>query len=46
MYKEVRIQIETLGFTVISYDFGRPWGGFLVINESIESNSDLSDGEA
>ena len=27
-------EIESLGFNIISYDFNRPWGGFLLIDES------------
>ena len=27
-------KIESFGFFVVSYDFEKPWGGFLVINES------------
>ena len=33
-YQEIKNQIEILGFSIISYDFERPWGGFLVIDES------------
>jgi hypothetical protein len=33
-YKEIREEIESLGFNVIDYDFNRPWGGFLLIDES------------
>ena len=33
-YKEIREEIENLGFNVIDYDFNRPWGGFLLIDES------------
>ena len=33
-YKEIREEIEHLGFNVIDYDFNRPWGGFLLIDES------------
>jgi len=34
IYNEIKMQIEASGFTVISYDFDRPWGGFLVIDET------------
>ena len=34
MYQEIKKEIESLGFLVISNDFERPWGGFLVIDES------------
>ena len=27
-------QIESLGFNIIGHDFNRPWGGFLLIDES------------
>lgn len=33
-FNEIKVHIEALGFTIESYDFDRPWGGFLVINES------------
>ena len=33
-YKDIREEIESLGFNVIDYDFDRPWGGFLRIDES------------
>jgi len=33
-YKEIREEIESLGFNVIDCDFNRPWGGFLLIDES------------
>ena len=31
---EVENEISDLGFEIISKDFERPWGGFLVINEN------------
>ena len=34
MFKEIERLIESLGFKIISKDFNRPWGGFLVIDES------------
>lgn len=34
MYVELKKEIESLGFNVVSHDFERPWGGFLVIDES------------
>ena len=37
-YKEIIEEIECLGFNVISFDFNRPWGGFLLINESQSQN--------
>lgn len=30
---EIKSEIEDLGFRIVSYDFNRPWGGFLVIDE-------------
>jgi hypothetical protein len=33
-FTEIKNKIESLGFSVISYDFERPWGGCLVIKES------------
>ncbi len=32
-YKEIEVKIKSLGFNIISKDFQRPWGGFLVIDE-------------
>ena len=32
-YKEIEEKIKSLGFNIISKDFQRPWGGFLVIDE-------------
>lgn len=34
IYLGTRKEIETLGFKIIGYDFNRPWGGFLLIDES------------
>ena len=34
MYQEIKKEIESFGFSVVSYDFERPWGGFLVIDET------------
>ena len=33
-YLETEELIKSKGFSIISKDFERPWGGFLVINES------------
>jgi mannose-6-phosphate isomerase-like protein (cupin superfamily) len=33
-FEEIEKEISSLGFEIISRDFERPWGGFLVINES------------
>jgi len=33
MYQEIKKEIESFGFNVVSHDFERPWGGFLVIDE-------------
>ena len=32
-YIQVKKQIESFGYRIIDYDFDRPWGGFLVIEE-------------
>ncbi|MEN8879613.1 MAG: phosphoheptose isomerase [Polaribacter sp.] len=34
VYNKIKDQIESFGFRVVSHDFERPWGGFLVIDES------------
>ena len=34
MYLEIKKEIESFGFLVVSHDFERPWGGFLVIDET------------
>jgi mannose-6-phosphate isomerase len=34
IYNKIKNQIEILGFSIISHDFERPWGGFLVIDET------------
>ena len=34
IFLDTRNEIETLGFNVIGHDFNRPWGGFLLIDES------------
>ena len=34
MYQEIKKNMESFGFKVVSHDFERPWGGFLVIDES------------
>tara|TARA_B100000795_G_scaffold265733_1_gene247956 strand:- start:426 stop:569 length:144 start_codon:yes stop_codon:yes gene_type:complete len=34
IYNILKKQIESFGFNVISLDFERPWGGFLVIDET------------
>jgi hypothetical protein len=31
---KIKNKLESLGFSVISHDFERPWGGFLAIDES------------
>ena len=33
MHQEIQKVIESFGFSVVSHDFERPWGGFLVIDE-------------
>ena len=32
-YIQVKEEIESFGYRIINYDFDRPWGGFLVIQE-------------
>ena len=34
MFQEIKKDIESFGFSVVSHDFERPQGGFLVIDES------------
>ena len=34
MFKESEQLLNSLGFKIISKDFTRPWGGFLVIDET------------
>ena len=34
MFTEIKKEIESFGFNVVSHDFERSWGGFLVIDES------------
>ena len=33
MYQKIKNEIKSFGFKVVSHDFERPWGGFLVIDE-------------
>ena len=33
-FQEIEKEITSFGFKIISKDFEKPWGGFLVINES------------
>lgn len=33
-FEEIKEHITKLGFTVVAHDFNRPWGGFLVIDET------------
>lgn len=33
-YQKIRSEFELFGYKVIDYDFDRPWGGFLVIDEN------------
>ena len=33
-FDKIKQEIKALGFNVVSEDFNRPWGGFLVIDES------------
>ena len=34
IFSDTKKQIENLGFNIIGHDFNRPWGGFLLIDES------------
>jgi mannose-6-phosphate isomerase-like protein (cupin superfamily) len=34
MYQEIKKEIESFGLKVVFHDFERPWGGFLVIDET------------
>ena len=33
-FPEIKQQIESFGYQVKAFDFERPWGGFLVIEET------------
>lgn len=33
-YQKIRSEFELYGYKVVDYDFDRPWGGFLVIDEN------------
>ena len=33
-YNNIEKNIKSFGFNIISKDFNRPWGGFLVIDET------------
>ena len=33
-FQEIKKEIVSFGFSVVSHDFERPWGRFLVIDES------------
>jgi len=33
-FKVIKNEIESFGFSIVSHDFERLWGGFLVIDES------------
>lgn len=33
IFEEIKVYIETSGFSIESYDFERPWGGFFVLTE-------------
>ena len=34
IYNTYKNEIESHGFNIVSYDFKRPWGCFLVIDEN------------
>ena len=33
-FSKIKKHIEAFGYNVTAYDFERPWGGFLVIDEN------------
>jgi len=33
IFQKVQTYLDSLGLKVVAKDFGRPWGGFFVINE-------------
>ena len=33
MFQEIKKELKSFGFSLVSHDFERPWGGFLVIDE-------------
>ena len=33
-FTSIELEIESMGFNILSKDFKRPWGGFLVIDEN------------
>lgn len=33
-YNAVKAEIKSFGYTIVSKDFSRPWGGFLLIDEN------------
>jgi mannose-6-phosphate isomerase len=33
VFEEIKLYLNSLGLTITSYDFQRPWGGFFVIDE-------------
>ena len=37
-YIKIQKLVESFGFKIVSKDFQRPWGGFLVIDESQAQN--------
>ena len=34
IFSNTKKEIESMGFNVVGHDFNRPWGGFLLIDES------------
>ena len=34
LFLDTKKEIERLGFNIVGHDFNRPWGGFLLIDES------------
>ena len=33
MFQEIKKEVESYSFSIVSQDLERPWGGFLVIDE-------------
>ena len=37
-FSEIKNNIESFGYQIVDFDFERPWGGFLVIDENQAQN--------
>jgi hypothetical protein len=40
--QNIQYEIKSLGFIIVSFDFERPWGGFLVIDENQAQSSQIN----